>query len=61
MEPNTITSKTPFAQTLQGLDWLNFFLSDLQTAIGSFLAIYLAGLGWHEQVVGVGCRVSQSV
>jgi MFS family permease len=42
----------PSAQTLQGLDWLNFFLADVQTGIGPFLAIYLAGLGWNAQAVG---------
>jgi MFS family permease len=43
----------PSAQTLRGLDWLNFFLADVQTGIGPFLAIYLAGYGWNEQSVGI--------
>jgi hypothetical protein len=36
------------AGTLRGLDWLNFFLADVQTGVGPFLAIYLAGYGWNE-------------
>jgi predicted MFS family arabinose efflux permease len=36
-----------------GLDWLNFFLADVQTGVGPFLAIYLAKSGWNEQLVGV--------
>ena len=49
--------KTPSAQTLGGLDWLNFFLADVQTGIGPFLAIYLAGYGWDEQRVGIALTV----
>ncbi len=40
-------------QSLRGLDWLNFFLADVQTGVGPFLAIYLAAVGWNEQTVGV--------
>jgi len=45
--------KRPSTQTLRGLDWLNFFLADVQTGVGPFLAIYLAGYGWNEQRVGI--------
>jgi predicted MFS family arabinose efflux permease len=43
------TSKT----TLRGLDWLNFFLADVQSGVGPFLAIYLAAAGWNEQTIGI--------
>jgi hypothetical protein len=36
-------SQSPSPQTLAGLDWLNFFLADVQTGVGPFFAIYLAG------------------
>jgi predicted MFS family arabinose efflux permease len=39
--------------TLRGLDWLNFFLADVQSGVGPFLAIYLAAAGWNEQTIGV--------
>jgi MFS family permease len=39
--------------SLRGLDWLNFFLADVQTGVGPFLAIYLAGYGWNEERVGL--------
>jgi predicted MFS family arabinose efflux permease len=42
----------PSAQTLRGLDWLNFFLADVQTGVGPFLAIYLAGFKWDQQQIG---------
>jgi hypothetical protein len=50
-------AKTPSAQTLRGLDWLNFFLADVQTGVGPFLAIYLAGYGWNEESVGMALTV----
>lgn len=43
----------PSAQTLRGVDWLNFLLADVQTGVGPFLAIYLAAYGWNEQRVGL--------
>jgi MFS family permease len=50
-------ANTPSARTLRGLDWLNFFLADVQTGVGPFLAIYLAGYGWNEQRVGIALTV----
>jgi predicted MFS family arabinose efflux permease len=50
-------SKTSSARTLRGLDWLNFFLADVQTGVGPFLAIYLAGYQWNEQSVGIALTV----
>src|SRR5277367_3804234 len=45
------------ASTLRGLDWLNFLLADVQTGVGPFLAIYLAGYGWNEQRVGLALAI----
>ena len=47
----------PSQQTLRGLDWLNFFLADVQTGVGPFLAIYLAGYRWNEESVGLALTV----
>jgi predicted MFS family arabinose efflux permease len=49
--------KHPSKSTLHGLDWLNFFLADVQSGVGPFLAIYLAANGWNEQAVGVALTV----
>ena len=51
------TKTSPSRRTLRGLDWLNFFLADVQTGVGPFLAIYLAGYGWDEQRVGIALTV----
>ncbi|MGC1780349.1 MAG: MFS transporter [Xanthobacteraceae bacterium] len=39
-------------QSRYGLDWMNFFLADVQTGFGTFVAFYLAHLGWSERDVG---------
>jgi MFS family permease len=50
-------AKVPSTGTLRGLDWLNFFLADVQTGVGPFLAIYLAGYKWDEERVGLALMV----
>ena len=44
-------------KSLWGLDWLNFFLADVQSGVGPFLAIYLAASGWNEQTTGIALTV----
>jgi predicted MFS family arabinose efflux permease len=51
------THASPSRGTLRGLDWLNFFLADVQSGVGPFLAIYLAGYGWNEERVGLALTV----
>ena len=44
----------PNQASLRGLDWLNFFMADVTTGIGPFLAIYLtATRHWNPASVGV--------
>jgi MFS family permease len=40
-------------ESRRGLDWLNFFLADIQTGFGAFVAFYLADLGWDKGKVGL--------
>jgi MFS family permease len=48
------TLRTPGSwQSRYGLDWTNFFLADVQTGFGTFVAFYLAGLGWSKSDVGM--------
>jgi predicted MFS family arabinose efflux permease len=56
-EPSKDTKRSPSRRTLHGLDWLNFFLADVQTGVGPFLAIYLAGYKWNEERVGLALTV----
>jgi MFS family permease len=41
------------AQSRRGLDWMNFFVADVQTSFGAFVAFYLAELGWSQGSIGV--------
>ena len=54
--PREENAKAPSGRAPHGLDWLNFLLADVQTGVGPFLAIYLAGCGWNEQRVGFALR-----
>ena len=44
-------------QGRHGLDWLNFFVADIQTGFGAFVAFYLAELGWPKGQVGLALAV----
>jgi MFS family permease len=35
-----------------GLDWTNFFIADVQTGFGTYVAFYLAQHGWSQSDVG---------
>ena len=39
--------------SLRALEWLNFFVADVQTGLGPFLAAYLAASGWSPERLGV--------
>jgi MFS family permease len=45
------------AQSRRGLDWMNFFIADVQTGFGTFVAFYLAQLGWSQGNIGVALSV----
>jgi MFS family permease len=40
-------------QSRYGLDWMNFFVADVQTGFGTFVAFYLAHLGWSHGNIGL--------
>jgi MFS family permease len=46
--------RTPVsAQSRRGLDWTNFFIADVQTGFGTFVAFYLAQMGWSQGNTGL--------
>ncbi len=49
---------TPSRRSERGLDWFNFFLSDVLNGIDSFLATYLTGIGWGSQRIGFALSAS---
>ncbi|MGA2811402.1 MAG: MFS transporter [Candidatus Acidiferrum sp.] len=44
-------------RSLRSLEWLNFFLADVQTGLGPFVAAYLAASGWNPGAVGYALTV----
>src|SRR5947209_7157825 len=41
-------------RSLAALDWLNFFLADVQSGLGPYLAVYLlTSRQWHEASIGI--------
>jgi hypothetical protein len=48
----------PSKQSLRGLDWFIFFLADVQTGFGPFIAVYLTTEKWTQAEIGlatIGC------
>src|SRR5246127_1980960 len=53
---------TPSRESLRGLDWFIFFLADVQTGFGPFVAVYLTTQKWTQIEIGsilsIGRRVA---
>src|SRR3954449_8965651 len=43
----------PSRQSLRGLDWFIFFLADVQTGFGPFVAVYLTTQKWSQVEIGL--------
>ena len=48
----------PSKRSQSGLDWLNFFIADVQTGFVPFVAVYLASLNWSQGQIGLLLTVS---
>jgi predicted MFS family arabinose efflux permease len=47
------TPAPPSRQSLRGLDWFIFFLADVQTGFGPFIAVYLTTQKWTQVEIGL--------
>jgi MFS family permease len=56
MDPNSQIAPEK-RKSVHALEATNFFLADVQTGLGPFLAAYLAGAGWEPGRVGVALTV----
>ena len=45
--------KWPSRESLRGLDWFIFFLADVQTGFGPFIAVYLTTQKWTQGQIGL--------
>ena len=48
---------TPSAASQAGLDWLNFFVANVQTGFGPFIAVYLTAQAWTQVNIGLALTV----
>ncbi len=54
---DTIRLATENKPSIHALEATNFFLADVQTGLGPFLAAYLAGSGWEPGRVGIALTI----
>ncbi|MFL5259201.1 MAG: MFS transporter [Hyphomicrobiales bacterium] len=47
------STRTKLGASLKGLDWFAFFLADIQTGWGPFVAAYLTSAGWLQFDIGL--------
>ena len=50
---STLALPAPSRQSLHGLDWFIFFLADVQTGFGPFIAVYLTTQKWTQVEIGL--------
>lgn len=50
---NPPPDRRPSAQSQRGLDWFIFFLADVQTGFGPFVAVYLTTQKWTQSEIGL--------
>ncbi|WP_155836917.1 MFS transporter [Paraburkholderia mimosarum] len=48
---------TPSQRSVRALDWLNFFVANVQTGFGPFIASYLASHKWTQGEIGLALSV----
>lgn len=51
---------SPSQRSQRGLDWLNFFVADVETAFGPFVAVYLTTRGWTQGAIGTAFTVNSA-
>jgi predicted MFS family arabinose efflux permease len=51
--PESRPPPSPSPQSLRGLDWFIFFLADVQTGFGPFIAVYLTTQKWTQVEIGL--------
>lgn len=51
----------PSTHSQRGLDWLNFFIADVETAFGPLVAVYLASYGWAQGEIDTVITINSAV
>src|SRR5207248_7397760 len=55
------TAAAPSRQSSRGLDWFIFFLADVQTGFGPFIAVYLTTQKWTQAQIGLVLSIAGMV
>jgi MFS family permease len=55
--PSNVPIAPEKMKSVHALEATNFFLADVQTGLGPFLAAYLAGAGWEPGSVGIALTI----
>src|ERR1700730_6280063 len=53
MGPSLNAKRGPSRTSLRGLDWFAFFVADIQTSLGPFIAVYLTTQKWTLTDIGL--------
>lgn len=61
MATRRLPGRLPDGTRLRALDWLNFFVANLQTGFGPFIAVYLTTDKWTQSQIGVALSVGSAV
>jgi MFS family permease len=56
--PVSVVDDAPSSQSRRGLDWLVFFVADIQTGFGPFVAVFLTSEKWTQLDIGIVLTVS---
>ena len=51
------TAENRADRSARGLDWLNFFLANVQTGFGPFISAYLASQAWTQGQIGLALSI----
>ncbi|MDT7951788.1 MAG: MFS transporter, partial [Acetobacteraceae bacterium] len=49
------------ARSQRALDWLNFFIADVETAFGPFVAVWLSSQGWSQGAIGLLISINTGI
>src|SRR5690242_15445669 len=56
--PSCSLDRHPSSRSRRGLDWLVFFVADIQTGFGPFVAVFLTSQKWTQVDIGLVLTVS---
>ncbi len=59
--PDPADKPHPSKESLRGLDWFIFFLADVQTGFGPFIAVYLTTEKWTQAQIGLVLSIGSVV